>query len=64
MKKKESVTSVKIESEMWDEFKLESFKKKFTLHKLVNRAIHLYLNDPEFQNMITNYSDNTDNKEK
>jgi hypothetical protein len=56
MKKKETATSVKIESDMWEEFKLESFKKKFSLHKLVNKAIHLYLNDPEFQNMITNYN--------
>lgn len=56
MKKKETATSVKIDSEMWEDFKLESLKKKFSLHKLVNRAISLYLTDPEFQEMINNYN--------
>jgi hypothetical protein len=54
MKKKEMhLTSVKIEKEIFHNFRVECVKNKFTLQKLTERCVHLYLNDPDFRRMIT-----------
>lgn len=50
------LTSVKVERELFDEFKVECVRRKFSLNKLVNRAIDLYLNDEEFRRQLTNHS--------
>ena len=55
-KKEKSLTSVKIHTELFDSFRLECVKRKFNLDKLVNRAVHLYLNSEEFRKTITNYN--------
>jgi hypothetical protein len=49
------LTSVKVDKDLFDVFKIECVKRKFTLNKLVNRTIDLYLNDPEFRKHLTNY---------
>jgi hypothetical protein len=49
------LTSVKVDKDLFDVFKIECVKRKFTLNKLVNRTIDLYLNDPEFRKQLTNY---------
>ena len=46
------LTSVKILTELYNKFKLESMKKEFTLQKLVNRSIDLYIVDSDFRNKI------------
>ena len=50
------LTSVKVERELFDEFKIECVKRKFSLNKLVNRAIDLYLNDENFRKQVTNHT--------
>ena len=50
------LTSVKIHQDMMDQFKVMSVKTKFTLQKIVNRSLHMYLNDVEFRNIIHNYN--------
>jgi hypothetical protein len=49
------LTSVKVDKDLFDVFKIECVKRKFTLNKLVNRTIDLYLTDPEFRKQLTNY---------
>ena len=56
MPKNEQLTSVKVDKELFDVFKLECVKRKFSLNKLVNRAMDLYLNDEDFRKQVTNYS--------
>ena len=44
------LTSVKIEDDLFEDFKVASIRQKFNLQKLVNRSIHLYLTDEELLN--------------
>ena len=37
------LTSVKVLTELYNKFKIEAMKKEFTLQKLVNRSIDLYV---------------------
>ena len=46
------LTSVKILTELYNKFKVEAMKKEFTLQKLVNRSIDLYVEDVDFRNKI------------
>jgi predicted HicB family RNase H-like nuclease len=57
MKNKEDIlTSVKVNPELFDTFKIECVKRKFSLNKLVNRAIDLYLTDENFRKQVSNYT--------
>ena len=49
MENKEQLTSVKVDKDLFDTFKLECVKRKFSLNKLVNRAMDLYLKDENFR---------------
>mgnify|MGYP000081375196 FL=1 len=51
-----TLTSVKIKSDLFNEFKIECVKRKFSLQKLADRAIHLYLTDEDFRKTITNHN--------
>jgi hypothetical protein len=53
---KEQLTSVKVDKDLFNVFKIECVKRKFSLNKLVNRAMDLYLNDENFRKQVTNYS--------
>jgi hypothetical protein len=48
------LTSVKVEEILFQEFKEECVKYKFTLQKLVDRSIFLYLTDEAFRNRLHN----------
>lgn len=50
------LTSVKVHGDIFEEFKVASIKNKFNLQKLLNRTMHLYLNDEDFQNKIHNHN--------
>ena len=56
MENKEQLTSVKVDKELFDVFKLECVKRKFSLNKLGNRAMDLYLNSEEFRKQVTNHN--------
>jgi hypothetical protein len=49
------LTSVKIDNELWDKFRIECIKRKFSFQKLSERAVDLYMNDEEFRRTITNH---------
>jgi hypothetical protein len=55
-KKDMTLTSVKVQSDLFEEFKIECVKRKFSLQKLTDRAVHLYLTDDEFRKKIHNHS--------
>jgi hypothetical protein len=48
------LTSVKVETELFQEFKEECIRYKFSLQKLVDRAIFLYLTEEDFKEKLHN----------
>jgi len=55
-KKELTLTSVKVQSDLFEDFKMSCVKHKFSLQKLVDRTIHLYLTDDEFRKSIHNHN--------
>lgn len=51
---KKTLTSVKIKSDLFNEFKIECVKRKFSFQKLADRSLFLYLTDEGFRKQITN----------
>lgn len=49
-----TLTSVKIKSELFEDFKVECVRRKFSFQKLSDRAIYLFLTDEDFRKKITN----------
>ncbi len=50
------LTSVKILQDLYKKFKLTALSDEFTLQKLVNRSMDLYLLDNKFKSQIHEYS--------
>ena len=53
-KKPMTLTSVKVKSDLFENFKIECVKRKFSFQKLADRALFLYLTDDDFRKQITN----------
>jgi len=53
-KKSMTLTSVKVKSDLFENFKIECVKRKFSFQKLADRALFLYLTDENFRKQITN----------
>lgn len=51
------LTSVKLPESLWDEFRIACVIHKFSLQKLTERSIYLYLTDEEFRKTIHNQLD-------
>tara|TARA_R100001244_G_scaffold85617_1_gene65514 strand:- start:92 stop:280 length:189 start_codon:yes stop_codon:yes gene_type:complete len=49
-----TLTSVKVHSDIFEDFKIECVRRKFSFQKLSDRAIFLYLTDEDFRKQITN----------
>ena len=49
------LTTVKIDEDLFNDFKVECIKRKFTFQKLAERAIDLYMKDEEFRKRIHNH---------
>jgi hypothetical protein len=56
-KKEMTLTSVKIQNDLFEEFKVSCVRHKFSFQKLADRAIHLYLTDDLFRKQIHNHND-------
>lgn len=57
MEKKEMVlTSVKIPSDLFDDFKVAAVRYKFSLQKLVERSMVLYLENEEFRKQLHSFN--------
>ena len=53
------LTSVKVRRDLFEEFKIECVKTKFSLQKLADRALYLYLTSDEFRKQIHNQTNLT-----
>lgn len=53
MKNNQQLTSVKVDEKLFNDFKVECVKTKFSLQKLVDRCMHLYVNDAKFRKDLT-----------
>lgn len=51
------LTSVKVHRHLFEEFKIECVRTKFSLQKLTDRALYLYLTDDDFKKQIHNQID-------
>jgi hypothetical protein len=56
VKKDMTLTSVKVKSDLFENFKIECVKRKFSFQKLADRAIHLYLTNDDFRRTINNHN--------
>ena len=59
MKSKEILTSVKVDPEMFEDFKIMCVKLKFNFNKMTGRAMYLFLKDEAFRKQLLNQN-NTD----
>ena len=55
MKKEIKLTSVKIIESLYNNFKVKTENSNMNLQKLVNRAIHQYLNNEDAKEIIETY---------
>ena len=49
------LTSVKLLDNLYKQFKIRNLDDSFTLQKLINRSMDLYVNDEEFRKQISEY---------
>jgi hypothetical protein len=53
MENNDILTSVKVDSNLFDEFKILCIRYKFSFYKLVKAAMYLYITDDKFREQIT-----------
>ena len=53
-KKPMTLTSVKVQTDLFNDFKVECVRRKFSFQKLADRSLFLYLTDEDFRKKITN----------
>ena len=46
------LTSVKVHRHLFDQFKIECVKRKFSFQKLADRSLYLFLTDEDFRKKI------------
>jgi hypothetical protein len=51
------LTSVKIDDELFEEFKINSIRFKTSLQRVVNRTLDLYNKDEKFREIIHNHNE-------
>ena len=49
------LTSVKLLDNLYKKFKISNLDDNFTLQKLINRSMDLYVHDKRFRNQISEY---------
>ena len=54
--KEMTLTSVKVKSDLFEEFKIQCVRRKFSFQKLADRVIYLYLTDEDFRKQISNHT--------
>lgn len=56
MTNKKVATTVKIESSLYDDFKVLGIRHKLTLQALIERSIYRYVNEQPFRDDINNFN--------
>ena len=59
MGNKMQLTSVKVPEDLFEQFKIACVKYKFSVQKLTERSMYLYLTNEEFRKNIHNQLDTT-----
>ena len=54
--KKMTLTSVKVKSDLFEDFKIECVRRKFSFQKLADRALFLYLTDEDFRKKVHSHN--------
>jgi predicted DNA-binding ribbon-helix-helix protein len=54
--KKKVATTVKVEEQLYNDFKVLGIRHKLTLQGLIERAIYRYVNEEDFRKSINNFS--------
>jgi hypothetical protein len=54
--KNQQLTSVKLDKDLFEQFKVECIKRKFSFQKLSERAVHLYLTNEDFRKQVHNHN--------
>jgi hypothetical protein len=55
-KDEKTLTSVKVKSDLFENFKIECVKRKFSFQKLADRSIYLYLTNEDFRKQVSNHT--------
>ncbi len=63
MGNKMQLTSVKVPEDLFEQFKIACVKYKFSVQKLTERSMYLYLTNEEFRKQVHNQLDTTLNQE-
>ena len=63
MGNKMQLTSVKVPEDLFEQFKIACVKYKFSVQKLTERSMYLYLTNEEFRKQVHNQLDTTLTKE-
>jgi len=53
-KKSDILTTVRLQDELFEDFKQEALRNKITMRNLLERSMYLYMTDPEFKKIINN----------
>jgi hypothetical protein len=53
---KKAFTSVKVDKDVYEQFKQICINRKFYLQDLVNRSLYLFTTDTQFRDTIYNYN--------
>ena len=56
IQKNKVATTVKVESSLYDEFKVLGVRHKLTLQALIERTVYRYVNEESFRDGINNFS--------
>lgn len=56
MSKGKKLTSVKLDEDLFEDFKVECVRRKFSFQKLAERTMHLYMTDDDFRKRVHNYT--------
>lgn len=57
MSEGKKLTSVKLDEDLFEDFKVQCVRMKFSFQKLAERTMHLYMTDEDFRKKIHNYKD-------
>ena len=54
--KEMTLTSVKVQRGLFEDFKIECVKRKFSFQKLADRSLFLYLTDEDFRKKVHSHN--------
>ena len=62
--KNQTATTVKIEKDLYNSFKILGIQNDFTLQTFAEKCIHLYVEQPSFRSIVNNFNLPIEEKEE